>query len=63
MIRLACALVLVSMACTLLVVLRTNGLTATVLLFVGAPSLILGLGFWGVALRRAGSRGDAEKPL
>jgi hypothetical protein len=63
MIRLASALVLVSFASTLLVVLRTDGLTATALLFVGAPSLFLGIGVWGVALRRAGKRGDVGKPV
>jgi hypothetical protein len=63
MIRLASALVLVTFATTLLVVLRTNGLTATTLMFVGAPSLVLGLGFWGIALRRALKGSDAGKPL
>jgi hypothetical protein len=63
MIRLASALVLVTFATTLLVVLRTNGLTATTLMFVGAPSLVLGLGLWGAALHRAVKSSDAEKPL
>ncbi|HKE11377.1 MAG TPA: hypothetical protein VKE73_07365 [Myxococcota bacterium] len=62
MIRLACVLVLIAMACTLLVVLRTDGMTATALMFVGAPSLVLGLGFWGFAQRRAAGRSDAGKP-
>jgi hypothetical protein len=50
------------LATTLLVVLRTNGLTATTLMFVGAPSLVLALGFWALALRRAVRSGDS-KPL
>jgi len=63
MIRLASALMLVALATALLLVVRTDGRTATTLLFVGAPSLFLGLGLWGVALRRAAKRGAAGKPL
>jgi hypothetical protein len=63
MIRLACVLVLIAMACSLLVVLRTDGSSATALMFVGAPSLVLGLAVWGVALRRTAQRSDAGKPV
>ena len=59
--RISSALMLPVLATTLLVVLRTNGLTATILMFIGAPSLVLGLGFWGLALRRAGHRDDARR--
>lgn len=59
MIRITSALVLVVLATALLVVLRTNGMTAAILMFVGAPSLILCLGLWGLALRRAAHRDDA----
>jgi hypothetical protein len=62
MTRLASLLVLIALACTLLVVLRTDGWTASVLIFVGAPSLALGLGLCGFAQRRAARRGDAGKP-
>jgi len=61
MIRLASALVLVTFATTLLVVLRPDGLTATALMFVGAPSLALALGLWGLTLRRAMKSSDAGK--
>lgn len=53
MIRVTSAFLLVVLATTLLVVLRTDGLTATILMFAGVPSLVLGLGLWGVALRSA----------
>jgi len=60
MIRLASILMLVVFATTLVVVLRTNGLTATLLMFAGAPSLVLGLGLWGVALRRSVTHSDGK---
>ena len=61
MIRIASALMLPVLAAALLVVLRTNGFTATILMFIGAPSLVLGLGLWGLALRRAGYRDDTRR--
>ena len=63
MIRLASLFALVVLACSALVVLQTTGLTATVLMFIGGPSLAVALALYGLALRRAARSGDAARPL
>ena len=56
MIRLACLLQLLGITAVVALVARTNALTATVLMFAGGPSMVLGLLLYGITLRRQRGR-------